>query len=411
MDSQAQYTVTSGGVADHRVVDQDQVPATISVTGLTYNNTTGLVTAAANNALVNNNSLVAGSIVHISGASPSQYDGTFVVQGASATSFTYALASGLNLSAATGTITAGLNDVWISLGTYTMSGAVSVQLVRTTNAKASEWTIAGGMELVAGQQTTALAAPTFGNINPVPTPPATLAPGQYAVIVSNYAAFEERYNPTGTSNILVLGVYSSHLSNGGDTVDIYQIGASESGSVTAAERLRALLPSRPHQLQQRGPLADPARRRRPGPDPHQHGQLRQRRRSTGRRATPAARPARPTSPSTPRRPSVPANLTGQAVLSPTAEISLTWSASSDSAKLRGLLRHLSQWYPTGHVDDQPLYADTTAVAGTNYTYTVSAVNRDGYPAPDPRASAAECLRSSPAASPRRRRSCSTSASR
>ena len=40
-----------------------------------------------------------------------------------------------------------------------MSGAVSVELTRTTDAKASEWTIAGGMELVAGQQTTVLGTP------------------------------------------------------------------------------------------------------------------------------------------------------------------------------------------------------------------------------------------------------------
>ena len=115
-DSQAQYTVTWGSTSWTVVVDQDQVPATLSVTSLTYNNTSGLVTAAANNALVNNNSLVAGSIVHISGATPSQFDGTFVVQSATSTSFTYALASGLSLASATGTITAGLNDVGSAWG-------------------------------------------------------------------------------------------------------------------------------------------------------------------------------------------------------------------------------------------------------------------------------------------------------
>ena len=117
-------------------IDQNQVPTTLTVTSLTYNNASGLVTAAANNAIFDNNSLAAGSIVHISGAAQTQYDGTFVVQSATATSFTYALAGGLNLTAATGTITAGLNDVWISLGTYSMSGAVSVELTRTTNASA-----------------------------------------------------------------------------------------------------------------------------------------------------------------------------------------------------------------------------------------------------------------------------------
>ena len=77
------------------LVNQNQVPATLSVTSLTYNNTTGLVTATASNALD-----AAGSIVHISGATPAQYDGAFVVVSATASTFTYSLATGLNLSAA-----------------------------------------------------------------------------------------------------------------------------------------------------------------------------------------------------------------------------------------------------------------------------------------------------------------------
>ena len=86
------------------------------------------------------------------------------------------------------------------------------------------------MELVNGQQTTVLGVPTFSSYS-IQHPVPTLAPGAYAVLVSNYAAFEERYNPTGSNNILVLGVYSSHLSNGGDTVDINQVGNRQSGSV------------------------------------------------------------------------------------------------------------------------------------------------------------------------------------
>ena len=39
LDSSAQYTVTYGGTSTNVVVDQDQVPATLSVTSLTYNNT------------------------------------------------------------------------------------------------------------------------------------------------------------------------------------------------------------------------------------------------------------------------------------------------------------------------------------------------------------------------------------
>ena len=225
MDSAAQYVVTNGTTATTVLVNQNQVPATLSVTSLTYNNTTGLVTAAAGNALS------AGSIVHISGATPSQYDGPFVVQSATTSSFTYTLAAGLNLSAAIGAVTAGLNDVWISLGSYTMSGAVSVQLTRTAAAAPSEWTVADSMKLVSSQQTTLLGVPTFNSYS-IQHPMATLAPGGYAVVVSNYAAFDERYH-VAANNIPVLGVYSGHLNNGGDTVDIYQIGNRDDGSVAA----------------------------------------------------------------------------------------------------------------------------------------------------------------------------------
>ena len=101
LDSQAQYTITVGGVHTILTVDQDPQQATLTVTSLTYNNTSGVVTAIANNGLA------VGDIVYVSGATPPQYDGAMVVQSATATSFTYTLASGLNLAAATGTITAG----------------------------------------------------------------------------------------------------------------------------------------------------------------------------------------------------------------------------------------------------------------------------------------------------------------
>ena len=61
-----------------------------------------------------------------------------------------------------------------------MSGTVSVQLARTTDAKPSEWTVAGGMELVAGQGTIVLGTPTFNSYS-IQNPTPTLAPGQYAV--------------------------------------------------------------------------------------------------------------------------------------------------------------------------------------------------------------------------------------
>ena len=100
LDSQAQYTITGSGAPTTVTVDQNPKSATYSVTSLTYSNTSGLATATMSN------SYSAGDVVYISGASPSQYDGAFVVTSATSSAFAYALAGGLNLAAATGTITA-----------------------------------------------------------------------------------------------------------------------------------------------------------------------------------------------------------------------------------------------------------------------------------------------------------------
>ena len=243
-----------------------------------------------------------------------------------------------------------------------------MQLIRTTDAKPSEWTVAGGLDLVnqSSQQTTVLGTPTFSSYS-IQHPVATLAAGAYAVLVSNYAAFEERYNPTGTANILVLGVYSGSLNNGGDTVDIYQVGTRADRQRGGRERLRALLPGRSHQLPELVSLADQARRRRPGLDADPCGRLRQRRRSTGGRATWVARPARPTWPTGQLGPVDSGQPGGPGPFEPDPEINLTWSASSEP-------RSYVAYYVIDRNGTQlgtsttTSYADTTAVAGKNYTY-------------------------------------------
>ena len=335
------------------------------------------MTATANNAVVDNDSLTAGSIVHISGATPSQYDGTFVVQSASASGFTYTLASGLNLAAATGTITAGLNDVWISLGTFTTSGTVSVELTRTTAASPGEWTVAGGMELVSSQQqTTVLGTPTFGNANSNPTPPATLAPGQYAVIVSNYAAFEERYNPTGTNNILVLGVYSGHLGNGGDTVDIYQVADRANGTVAAPSGYIPFY--RVNHVSYNNAAPWPLE-----PDGNGPALIRIHTADYGNDAVnweasnAGGTPGQANVVIDSSTPSTPANLSAQAVFSPTAEISLAWTASSDPESYVAYYVIYRNGVSLG-TSTTNSYVDTAVVTGSNYSYSVSAVNRDGY---------------------------------
>ena len=90
-------------------------------------------------------------------------------------------------------------------------------------------------------------------------------------------------------------------------------------------------------------------------------------------------------------PTVPTNLAGQALLSPTAEISLTWSASSDPRSDVAYYEIYRDGSTIG-TSTTTSYTDTTIAAGTNYTYTVAAVNRDGYQSASPRASASACLR-------------------
>ena len=75
-------------------------------------------------------------------------------------------------------------------------------------------------------------------------------------------------------------------------------------------------------------------------------------------------------------PTVPTNLAGVSSVGPN-KITLTWTASTDT---RSDVDHYVI-YRNGLVigtSPTPAYADTSIQTATNYTYTVSAVNRDGY---------------------------------
>ena len=231
------------------------------------------------------------------------------------------------------------------------------------------------MELVnnSSQQTTVLGTPTFDAYS-MDHPTATLAPGQYGVLVPNVAAFDERYNAAGT--ILVLGVYSSHLSNSGDTVDIDEIGPRASGTVAP---LNGYLPSyRVDHVKYQITSPWPTQADGDGPalvriDPADYGNDAQNWWASNVGGTPG-QPGLVLDQSTP---SIPANLAGQALLSPTPEISLTWLASSDP------LSYVASYdiYRDGSflgTSTTTSFVDTSAAYGTNYTYTVAAVNRDGY---------------------------------
>ena len=51
----------------------------------------------------------------------------------------------------------------------------------------------------------------------------TLAPGAYVVLVSDYAAFNFRYN-IAANDIPVAGVYTGHQSNSGELIALYEAG-------------------------------------------------------------------------------------------------------------------------------------------------------------------------------------------
>ena len=78
----------------------------------------------------------------------------------------------------------------------------------------------------------------------------------------------------------------------------------------------------------------------------------------------------------PLPPTVPAGLAGQVSLNPSPTITLSWTASSDTrSDVAGYVIYRDATKLSTSTTTTSI--DTTAVAGTNYVYTVSAVNRDG----------------------------------
>ncbi len=75
-------------------------------------------------------------------------------------------------------------------------------------------------------------------------------------------------------------------------------------------------------------------------------------------------------------PTVPTNLTGHATISPN-KITLNWTASTDS---QSNVDHYVVYRNGSAIDTaaSTSYSDTNVQTGTNYVYSVSAVNRDGY---------------------------------
>ena len=115
-------------------------------------------------------------------------------------------------------------DGWVSLGTYLFNGTGTVVLTRG-NAGPNDWTIADQVKFQKADHEVvvdnpALASPWSSS------GPTTLAADAYLVLVSNYAAFDSRYDVVANA-IPVAGVYSGSLSNNGDAVKLFQVGDAD----------------------------------------------------------------------------------------------------------------------------------------------------------------------------------------
>ena len=143
----------------------------------------------------------------------------------------------------------------------------------------------------------------------------TLAPGAYAVVVSNYAAFDVRYH-VAANHIPVVGVFSGNLSNGGEFVRLFQSGAAESGVIPAYDIDRVNYSDHapwPAQPNGSGPALGRIHAAEYGNDPINW--------------TPTNALGTPGIANTPldtSAPTVPANLAGRATINPN-QIALSWS--------------------------------------------------------------------------------------
>jgi hypothetical protein len=123
------------------------------------------------------------------------------------------------------------DDVWVNLGAYLFNGPATVTLARG-DTDPDNWTVAGSLKFVAaGQSDVVVNNPSLNSFS-TSSGITTIAPGGYVVLVSNYAAFDERYD-VDANQIPVVGVYSGHMSNGGDMIRLEQIGNTYPGYVAS----------------------------------------------------------------------------------------------------------------------------------------------------------------------------------
>ena len=264
----------------------------------------------------------------------------------------------------------GTMDVngWVSLGTYGFSGSGQVVLTRGTN-NPGNWTIADQVKFVSATAEVVVDDPVLGSWHTT-NGPATLGPGQYVVIVSDYDAFDERYDIAGSA-IPVAGQYTGSLSNNGEQVKLMRAGNPEPNGFIPHYRIDYVNydDDVPWPVAPDGSGSSLSRLRGGG------GELYGNDPASWSVGTYLGTPGAENAFVDPTPPAAPTNVLAAVGLVPATQVELTWTAADE---------------PDSYVDHYVVYRDglqvgtaqTTAYADTDvqpvtpYAYQVSAVNRD-----------------------------------
>jgi hypothetical protein len=260
------------------------------------------------------------------------------------------------------------NDIWVTLGTFELDSSAWVLLTRG-DTDAGDWTVAESVKLTptSGGSAVVLDTPALDSYS-IRSGLTTLGPGEYLVLVSDYAAFDARYD-IEENGIPVAGVYSGNLDNDGEKLALYELGAADAG-IIPAYRIDYVnyddggeWPGRPD--------GDGAALYRVHPAVYGNEP------SNWQSSALGIRPGRAAVRLDKSPPSVPSNLAAVSAVTPQSQITLTWSVSSDNQSyVDHYLVYRDNHLPVTVYTTS--YVDTDVLATTPYSYRVSAVNRDGY---------------------------------
>ncbi len=255
---------------------------------------------------------------------------------------------------------------WVSLGTYEFDAAGRVVLTRVTDNPAN-WTIADEVKFVSATHEAIVETPALDSWYTA-NGPAAIGPGEYVVVVGNYASFDARYDVAGNA-IAVAGQYTGNLSNGGEKLKLFRLGQADPTGVIPNYRSDYVnyddVAPWPIEADGQGAALNRLHTDQYGNDPINW-------QPSAALGTPGAEnePIDHTPPSTPQ------DLTAQVTVGPDT-ITLNWTASADAETFVDYY----QVYRDGELlatPAAPTYADANVEPVTAYAYYVTAVNRDGY---------------------------------